>query len=211
MGRLNSVIFRIFRLGAWNLNLNSSDCRASKIISNNTKLEAIPRELDVENPLFSFCVGVWGTVCDKLFICIKRCVRKFHIFWYQCRPGGRWRKYGFEWKTDQKSEITGVEIAWVEEKSNRYPLYYTRKWPTWKDKHIGWLLECNTHAFCCCPRNLKILTIILKSISQGILISPKSAWFTESVPIFWIEKNFNTKKLFRFLIPKFNLNMGHII
>ena len=132
MARLNSGIFRIFRLGAWNLNLNNSDCRASKIISNNTKLEAIPRELDVENPLFSFCVGVWGTVCDKLFICIKRCVRKFHIFWYQCRPGGRWRKYGFEWKTDQKSEITGVEIAWVEEKSNSYPLYYIRKWPAWK-------------------------------------------------------------------------------
>ena len=109
-----------------------------------------------------------GTVCDKLFICITRCVRKFHIFSYQCRPGGRWRKYGFEWKTDQKSEITGVEIAWVEEKSNRYPLYYIRKWPAWKDKHIGWLLECNTHAFCCRPRNFKILTKILKSISQEI-------------------------------------------
>ena len=41
------------------MNLNSSHCRASKIISNDTKLEEIPWELDVENPLFNFCVGVW--------------------------------------------------------------------------------------------------------------------------------------------------------
>ena len=70
--------------------------------------------------------------------------------------------------TAQKFDFTGIEIAWVEEKSNRYPLYDIRKWPAWKDKHIGWLLECNTHAFCCRPRNFKILTKILKSISQGI-------------------------------------------
>ena len=49
----------IFELSLRNLNLNSSDCRASKIISNDTKLEEIPWELNVENPLFNFCVGVW--------------------------------------------------------------------------------------------------------------------------------------------------------
>ena len=41
------------------MNLNSSDCRASKTFSNDTKLETIPWELDIENPLFNLCVGVW--------------------------------------------------------------------------------------------------------------------------------------------------------
>ena len=59
MCRLNSGIYRIFELSVRNLNLKSLDCRASKIISNDTKLEEIPWELDVENPLFNFCVGVW--------------------------------------------------------------------------------------------------------------------------------------------------------
>jgi len=34
--RLNSGIFRIFELSELNLNLNGSDCRASKIICNDT-------------------------------------------------------------------------------------------------------------------------------------------------------------------------------
>ena len=36
MHRLNSGIFRIFELREWSLNLNSSDCRASKIIFGDT-------------------------------------------------------------------------------------------------------------------------------------------------------------------------------
>ena len=36
ISRLNSGIFKIFELREWNLNRNSSDCRASKIILNNT-------------------------------------------------------------------------------------------------------------------------------------------------------------------------------
>ena len=39
--RLNTGIIRIFELIAWNLNLGNSDCRASKIIKNDTKLEPI--------------------------------------------------------------------------------------------------------------------------------------------------------------------------
>ena len=58
MNRLNSGIFRIFELREWNLNLNSSDCRASKIIYNDTKLEPIPWEQTRENSLLNFCVGV---------------------------------------------------------------------------------------------------------------------------------------------------------
>ena len=59
MTTLNSEIFRIFELSEWNINLNSSKCRALKIISNDTKLEPISWELNYENPLFNFCVGVW--------------------------------------------------------------------------------------------------------------------------------------------------------
>ena len=55
----------------------SSDCRALKIIKNNSKLEAIPWELNVENHLFNFFVGVNKAIaCDKLLamdqkMCIK--------------------------------------------------------------------------------------------------------------------------------------------
>ena len=57
--RLNSGIFRIFEPIRWNLNLNNSDCRAWKIIQNDTKAESIPWEMNIENPKFYFCVGVW--------------------------------------------------------------------------------------------------------------------------------------------------------
>ena len=59
MHRLNSGIFRIFESSTWNLNPNSSDCRASKIISNDIKLEPIFWELNLKNQLFNFCVGIW--------------------------------------------------------------------------------------------------------------------------------------------------------
>ena len=39
--------------------MTSSDCRASKIIWHDTKLEPIPWVLNIENHLFSICVGVW--------------------------------------------------------------------------------------------------------------------------------------------------------
>ena len=56
--RLNSGIFRILELSELNLNLNSLDCKASKIISNDTPLEPISWELNVGNQCFNFCVGV---------------------------------------------------------------------------------------------------------------------------------------------------------
>ena len=39
--------------------MNSSDCRASKIITNDTEAEAISWVPNTENSLFNFCVGVW--------------------------------------------------------------------------------------------------------------------------------------------------------
>ena len=59
MIRLNSGIFRIFKVSVQNLNLNSSDCRALKIITNDTKLEPISWELNLKNSCFFICVGVW--------------------------------------------------------------------------------------------------------------------------------------------------------
>ena len=41
-------------------------------------------------------------------------------------------------------------------------------------------------------------------------ISPESARFTESFSIFWNKKVAHTKKLFRFLIPEFNLDITYI-
>ena len=43
----------------WNLKLNSSYCRALKIITIDTKTERISREMKIENSISKFCVGVW--------------------------------------------------------------------------------------------------------------------------------------------------------
>ena len=56
--RLNFGIFMIFERSERNLNLNASDCRASKIIPNDTKLEPISWELTIKNPILNFCVGI---------------------------------------------------------------------------------------------------------------------------------------------------------
>ena len=52
INRLNSRTFRIFELSAWNFNLNNSDCRASKINSDDTKPEPISWELNLQNLYF---------------------------------------------------------------------------------------------------------------------------------------------------------------
>ena len=48
----------IFERSEQNLNLNASDCRASKIIRNDIKLEPISWKMIFGNPIFNFCVGV---------------------------------------------------------------------------------------------------------------------------------------------------------
>ena len=55
------------------MNLNSSDCRASKIIFNDSKLEPISWELNVGNQLLNFCVGVGVGGHDATnFTCISK-------------------------------------------------------------------------------------------------------------------------------------------
>ena len=56
--RLNSGIIKIFDPKKWNLNMDSPDCRASKIIENGIQLGPISWELKIENTLFIICVGV---------------------------------------------------------------------------------------------------------------------------------------------------------
>ena len=62
IGRLNSGIFGTIKLSAWNINLNSSDCRATKIMKNDTKFDKISWELSTDT---------W----------IKR-AKKLYIVWY---------------------------------------------------------------------------------------------------------------------------------
>ena len=59
MSGLNSGILRIFELSEFHIKLNDSDCRAWKIISNDTLIEPISWELLVENQNFNLRVGVW--------------------------------------------------------------------------------------------------------------------------------------------------------
>ena len=84
INRLNSENLRIFEFNVWNINLNSSNCRAQKISWNDTKLEPISWELKIENKRLAFAwVDIPGQTFDK------RCVRKIHILWYQSY-GRRW-------------------------------------------------------------------------------------------------------------------------
>ena len=82
MIRLKSGIFWIFDFSKWRSNLTSSNCRALKIILNDTKPEPISWELFIENPILNFCVGVWvGGYHRANFSYRYRRMRTFHIFW----------------------------------------------------------------------------------------------------------------------------------
>ena len=74
-------------------------------------LEPISLELNVENPLFYLSLrrlGRW-TGRDKLFVYIKRCASKTHIFLHQCRGAAG---LIFFWITDQRLKITfNIEIV----------------------------------------------------------------------------------------------------
>ena len=56
---MNLEIFTNLEHSELNLNLDSSDYKASKIIENDTGVEPISWELNVENRLLNLRVGVW--------------------------------------------------------------------------------------------------------------------------------------------------------
>ena len=96
--------FRIFEPSEWNLNLNRSDCIASKIIPNDTKLELTSLVLSIQNQTLNFCVGV----------CV--CVGGHHRTNFSYRP-----KYSPEiWNFDliikfvikNESEIEKIMVTW---------------------------------------------------------------------------------------------------
>ena len=128
--RLISGIFRIFDPREWNLNLNSSDCRASKIIWNDTKLGPISWELNIEYPTFNFCVGVWvgGHHRANFLHRSKDALENFKSFHTHDIPAPG-REKTLTRKTGQKYNFTKVKFALVEAKSNKYPLLYILKWP----------------------------------------------------------------------------------
>ena len=101
MTRLNSGIFRIFELRDWNLNLNNWDCRASKIIWNDTKAEQISWEINIENSIFIFCVGVWVGGYPRKTHSYRWQTREFYIF---CRA---WNSHC---KTARKFDFPGFKL-----------------------------------------------------------------------------------------------------
>jgi len=112
MTRLNSGNFRIFQPCEWNLNLNSSDCRASKIIYNDIKLEPISWELNLKNPVLNTCVGV--SVGGHPRANFSHTAKDAQNNSTSVDPNLMTVGYiGLK--------ITGVKIAWVDVKSNKYP------------------------------------------------------------------------------------------
>ena len=99
--RLNSGIFRIFELRDWNLNLNNWDCRASKIIWNDTNAEQISWEINIENSIFIFCVGVWVGGYPRKTHSYRWQTREFYIF---CRA---WNSHC---KTARKFDFPGLKL-----------------------------------------------------------------------------------------------------
>ena len=87
-GILGSLSFRVFVLSEWNINLTTWDSRASKFISNDTKIEIISWELSIENQIYYFCVGVlnhesdqavkpWLLVLEKIY---RSNISQWHLF-----------------------------------------------------------------------------------------------------------------------------------
>ena len=106
--RLNSGIFRLFEPSECNLNLKNLDCRAWKIIGNDTKAEPIPWELNIEIPRLNFCVGVWVDGHPQ-----ANCShRPFHIFWYQCRRRGRQREMVWNEKLTKNWKL-GLKLTYL--------------------------------------------------------------------------------------------------
>ena len=121
--RLHYGNSRIFEPSERILNLNSSNCRAPKIIFNDAELEPVSWELRIENTRFNFCVGVevGGHDVTNFSYISKGAQENFTSFdttvtTRGCR--GKW----FCMKNRPKIEITGVEIAWAKPKSKSSPI-----------------------------------------------------------------------------------------
>ena len=92
-----------------NINLNTLDCRASKIIKNDTNF------LGNENPILNFYVGIWvgGHPPANVSHGSKGAQEKFTSFDAHDIPAAGRGKSSI-WKTAQKFNFTGIEIVCVE-------------------------------------------------------------------------------------------------
>ena len=111
-----------------NLNLKISKCKAFEIIQNGIKLEPISWEAKTENSFFNFCVGVKGNgrpPADFLYSLYDLFVdQKMHIKISYLLILIIWTLLNAEQFYEPKMDFTGVEIAWVDIKSNKYPLFH---------------------------------------------------------------------------------------
>lgn len=106
------MIFMIFELSVWNLNLIA--CRASKIISYDAKLEPISWNLNIVNPLLNFCVGVWvgGSLTYSVnYLHRSKDVQKNQHLLIPVSARRPVESHGAN--MERKLKITGVKIAWV--------------------------------------------------------------------------------------------------
>ena len=79
-------------------------------------------ELNYENPLLNFCVGVW-VGCGILFTYIKICARKFHIFWYQYSPGGGGANMVFDEKPAKTLKLRRWKLRGLKQNQVSIPNY----------------------------------------------------------------------------------------
>ena len=100
--------------------------------------------------------------CGQLFTNTKRCARKFHIFSYQSRRGGRWCKYGFEWKTVTWNQMNTPYFIY--EIDQRKKLNTLGDFENQTPKHID-----ATHAFSKILQNFQ--NRIPRELNQNLYIS----------------------------------------
>ena len=166
--RMNPGILRIFELRKWKVNLNGSDFRASKMISNDTEPEPISWETNIKNKILKFfrgCRRRWASQ-SKIPTYIKRCAIEFHIFWYQCRHRVRQRKRGFEWKKIKNWKLRGLKLRGLRRNQISTP-HFIYKNDQYNKINTGWFLEWKTHAYGCAHANSKVNLVIKSSGPQN--------------------------------------------
>ena len=129
---------------------------------------------------------------------LKRSAGEFGTFWYESYGCCWLRLYGFDPKTDlnlRRLRYNQINIL---------QYLYSNVHQNERNSHYDFESQIPTHF-------QKQIVINLKTRFPGNLIKsltfPESAWFTEPVPIFRIKKIVEIKKLWRFLVPEFNLKI----
>ena len=164
--------------------------------------------------LFDFCVGVWvGGHPPPTQTYIKRCAMKFHIFWYQSYGRHRTSKKAMIEKLFEKWILRGLKLRgliWNQISTPNYVYQNDHRNKTYKRV----ILRIKRSRIWAQPTQFQNQSEISKNEFPGnwtkSWISPESAWFTDSFSIFENKKIAHRKKLWRFLLPKFDLTIQNI-